>query len=142
SQNDTLMNVRVEVNPTPVVAALKLNDIDCSVRTAQLQASGADTYAWSPGIYLNDVTRANPVATVDSSTTFIVTGTSEQGCSAVDSITVKVTAGGRGLFLVPNAFTPNGDGLNDCFGISQWGNVQLKDFSIYNRWGERIFKAV
>ena len=140
--NDTLMNVRVSVNPIPQVVSLKSNDIDCTVRTAQLQASGADTYIWSPGIYLNDMNRANPVATVDSSTTFIVTGTSLYGCSAADSITVKVTADGRGLFLVPNAFTPNGDGLNDCFGISQWGNVQLRNFSIYNRWGERIFKAV
>lgn len=140
--HDTLMNIRVDVHPTPRIVALKSNDINCTVRTAQLQASGADNYTWSPGIYLNDRNLANPIATADSTTTFIVTGTSQYGCSATDSITVKVTADGRGLFLVPNAFTPNGDGLNDCFGISQWGNVQLKDFSIYNRWGERIFKAM
>lgn len=139
--NDTLMNVRVEVNPTPVVTALRLNDINCTVRTAQLEANGADHYSWSPGIYLNDKNRANPVAALDSTTTFVVTGTNQYGCSATDSVVVKVTTEGRGLFLVPNAFTPNGDGLNDCFGISHWGNVQVNNFSIYNRWGECVFKA-
>ncbi|WP_152268538.1 gliding motility-associated C-terminal domain-containing protein [Agriterribacter humi] len=139
--NDTLMNVRVDVNPTPAVSALKLNDINCTVRTAQLQASGADVYTWSPGIYLNDMNRANPVAIVDSTTTFIVTGTSQHGCPATDSVTVKVTADGRGLFLVPNAFTPNGDGLNDCFGLSKWGNIQIQEFSVYSRWGELVFTA-
>ena len=38
-----------------------------------------------------------------------------------------------------NAFTPNGDGLNDCFGLKYWGNVPKLEFSIYNRFGERIF---
>ena len=42
-------------------------------------------------------------------------------------------------FVVPNAFTPNGDGKNDCFGIRKWGNVQIEEFSVFNRWGERIF---
>ena len=139
--NDTLINVRVSVNPTPQVAASKSNDINCTVRTAQLQASGADTYTWSPEIYVNDGNRANPVATVDSTTTFIVKGENQYGCSSTDTVTVKVTADGNPLFLVPNAFTPNGDGLNDCFGISQWGNVQMQEFSVYNRWGELVFAA-
>jgi len=40
---------------------------------------------------------------------------------------------------MPNAFTPNGDTHNDCFGIPKWGTVELKEFSVYNRWGEKIF---
>ena len=40
---------------------------------------------------------------------------------------------------MPNAFTPNNDGLNDCYGIKFWGVIQELDFGIYNRWGERIF---
>ena len=40
---------------------------------------------------------------------------------------------------MPNAFTPNNDGINDCFGLKYWGNVTKLDFSIYNRFGERIF---
>jgi gliding motility-associated-like protein len=42
-------------------------------------------------------------------------------------------------YLVPNAFTPNGDGRNDCFGVSTWGAVTDFEFSIFSRWGERVF---
>jgi len=41
---------------------------------------------------------------------------------------------------VPDAFTPNGDGINDTFGIS---GEAIRDFTmrIYNRWGELIFES-
>jgi gliding motility-associated-like protein len=68
-----------------------------------------------------------------------VQGTDQNGCHGYDSITVNVTTAGKATFEVPNAFTPNGDGLNDCFGIRRWGNVSVEEFSIYNRWGELIF---
>ena len=41
---------------------------------------------------------------------------------------------------IPNAFTPNGDGMNDTFGVS---GAAMGDFSlkIYNRWGEKVFES-
>ncbi|MGI8952891.1 MAG: T9SS type B sorting domain-containing protein [Chitinophagaceae bacterium] len=42
---------------------------------------------------------------------------------------------------MPSAFTPNGDGRNDVFKIADMKNQQLIDFSIYDRWGERIFET-
>ena len=44
-------------------------------------------------------------------------------------------------FYVPNAFTPNGDGKNDVFRPSLFGNVQSYLFCIYNRFGELVFKT-
>ncbi len=43
-------------------------------------------------------------------------------------------------FYIPDAFTPNGDGINDTFGIS---GEAVKDFTmkIYNRWGELVFES-
>jgi len=40
---------------------------------------------------------------------------------------------------VATAFTPNKDGLNDCFGVTHWPLADDFQLSIYNRWGERIF---
>ena len=40
---------------------------------------------------------------------------------------------------MPNAFTPNGDGLNDWFRIPPQNYNRLISFTIYNRWGEKIF---
>ena len=50
-----------------------------------------------------------------------------------------VTDHGKASLILPNAFTPNNDGVNDCFGIRKWGNVTIKEFSIYNRWGQKVF---
>jgi gliding motility-associated-like protein len=40
---------------------------------------------------------------------------------------------------VPSAFTPNGDGNNDVIYVKGWGIKKLLEFTIYNRWGERVF---
>ena len=44
-------------------------------------------------------------------------------------------------FLVPDAFTPNGDGLNDLFKPLLSGNITRYNFAIYNRWGEKVFES-
>ncbi len=41
---------------------------------------------------------------------------------------------------IPNAFTPNGDGINDQFGIKGEG-VQDYEILVYDRWGEVIFES-
>jgi gliding motility-associated-like protein len=42
---------------------------------------------------------------------------------------------------MPSAFTPNGDGINDCFGVKKWGNTSQLQLDIYNRFGVRIFSG-
>jgi len=55
-----------------------------------LQATGADTYVWSPSTGLSCTNCASPVANPDSLKTYTVTGTTIHGCSATDAITVSV----------------------------------------------------
>ena len=44
---------------------------------------------------------------------------------------------------LPNAFTPNGDDVNDKFGvILKYCDVQILEFSVYSRWGELMFQAI
>ncbi|WP_181358341.1 gliding motility-associated C-terminal domain-containing protein [Taibaiella chishuiensis] len=47
----------------------------------------------------------------------------------------------RKELLIPNAFTPNGDGRNDIFQISNFSNEKLIDFRIFNRWGTILFRS-
>jgi gliding motility-associated-like protein len=138
---DSTFIVTVEVNPNPTVIAQKSNDIDCSIGISQLNASGARSYSWTPAGGLSDPHLANPIASTDSTTTFTVEGTDINGCAGSDTVTVKVTDAGRNVFVVPNAFTPNGDGHNDCFGIQRWGAVVIEEFSIFDRWGMRVFNT-
>lgn len=44
--------------------------------------------------------------------------------------------------LIPNAFTPNGDGRNDVFRLINAKGAQLLEFKIFNRWGTVMFNSV
>jgi gliding motility-associated-like protein len=129
----------ITVLPAPVILASRSNDIDCANDRSQLNASGAVEYAWSPALTLSNAAIANPVARPVSTTSYIVTGKDGSGCIGYDTVMVKVDYVNKGGYELPNAFTPNHDGLNDCFGFKYWGIVTELEFSIYNRWGERIF---
>jgi gliding motility-associated-like protein len=88
---------------------------------------------------LNNPNTANPIAIPAATTQYIVTGTDGAGCINYDTVTVNVSGDNKGGYLMPTAFTPNNDGRNDCYGIKYWGTILELEFSIYNRWGERIF---
>jgi gliding motility-associated-like protein len=82
--------VQVTINALPLVSAG--NDASvCASSSTQLGASGAQSYVWSPAAGLSSTTSATPTATPAVTTTYIVTGTDSNGCSAVDSVTVTVT---------------------------------------------------
>ena len=117
----------------------KSNDVDCLKPESQLTATGAQQYSWQPAASLTNPTSPNPRATPEANTVYTVKGTDANGCSNYDSVTVTVNFGSAGNYLMPTAFSPNRDHLNDCYGLKYWGPIIEVDFSIYNRWGERIF---
>lgn len=135
------LSTTVTILPPPNIIARSSNDVNCSIAQSQLSATGAATYSWSPASTLNNPRLANPIATPTTSTTYTVTGTDYAGCSNTDTTVVKVsfTFNRGGGYWMPSAFTPNNDGKNDCYGIKYWGNITQLEFSIYNRWGERVF---
>ncbi len=132
--------VHVEVLPLPEIDASSSNDIDCSTNHSNLSATGGQRYTWTPAGTLSNANAPNPVATPEVTTKYYVTGKDDaSGCINYDSIIVKVERVNKGGYLMPNAFTPNGDGHNECYGIQFWGVIYELEFSIFNRWGERVF---
>jgi len=132
-------SVTITVNSLPMVSAGKAHDIDCSQPTTELKASGAASYTWYPADGLSDPHAANPTVSIGNTMTYSVKGANAEGCYGLDTVTVNVKVTGKDPFVLPNAFTPNGDGRNDCFGIQRWGNVEVEEFSVFNRWGMRVF---
>ena len=145
--NDTVcvltntLSTTLTVNPLPVISVSKTNDIDCSSSNSQLLASGGVQYVWDSDPTLDNITIRNPLASPTVATLYKVTGTDINGCSNRDSIQVEVTTNNKSSYLMPSAFSPNKDGLNDCFGIKYWGAILELEFNIYNRWGQLIFKT-
>jgi len=63
----------------------------CSLKSVQLNATGADLYTWSPDDGLNSAAISNPIASPAATTTYIVTGTDSKKCfSQTDSVLVNV----------------------------------------------------
>lgn len=87
--------VTVTVNPLPMVDA-GLDSMICANGSLVLQATGADTYLWSPLVGLSDPQSATPTASPLEATTYTVTGTDVNGCVNSDSVNITifgVTAG-------------------------------------------------
>jgi gliding motility-associated-like protein len=125
--------------PPPTIQLAKSNDVNCILGVSKLNASGGVKYVWSPVETLNNPFVSNPVASPATTTTYRVTVTSALGCIGEDSITVNVSAALKDDIQIPNAFTPNSDGLNDCFGVRFLGQISNLKFSVYDRWGNRVF---
>ncbi|MGN6532492.1 MAG: gliding motility-associated C-terminal domain-containing protein, partial [Ginsengibacter sp.] len=134
-----ILFTKLNVLPNPDVRIIKSNDINCTLPSAHLTAYGGEDYIWTPASGLTSAIISNPVATPLVSTIYTVTAKGVNGCINSDTISVKVDLNENRFFGLPNSFTPNGDGLNDCFGVRYWGQVSELSFSIYNRFGQRVF---
>ena len=92
----------------------------------------AQSYWWNTGDTTSQIT-------IDSTGLYSVEAESDQGCKSTEAVWV-LWAGKS--FFIPNAFTPNGDGLNDVFGvIPRLDYINQYRISIFNRWGQMIFNT-
>jgi gliding motility-associated-like protein len=78
-------------------------------------------------------------AALGSDKTYFVRFVSGVCTSAFVPVVIKVVD--KITVYVPNAFTPNADGKNDVFKPVIFGPIKLKYFSVYNRWGQRVFSS-
>ncbi|MEI8278962.1 MAG: choice-of-anchor L domain-containing protein [Bacteroidota bacterium] len=96
------------------------------------------SFNWSPSIGLSSTNISNPTAMPDISTRYYLTASTEWNCVASDSIDVIVH--GESIVGIPNAFSP-GTGPNSDLKIIMRGIATLKNFSIFNRWGNKVFET-
>ena len=105
----------------------------------------AESVLWSPSVNVSDPNITEPVITPDETTTYYLSFMDSQigGCNTSDSIRITVIDPAdldcKKAFM-PNAFTPNGDGRNDTYGISNpYAIADLISLEIFDRWGGRVF---
>ena len=131
-------DVKVIVRP-PVPADAGRDSIAILGMPYQLTATGGSQFSWSPSSILNNPSSSTPLATLSMDTRFTVTVTDVAGCVGTDTVFVKAYNGPT--YYTPNAFSPNGDGLNDIFRAIPVGIVSTEYFRIFNRYGELIFET-
>jgi gliding motility-associated-like protein len=114
----------------------------------ELSASCGERFQWIPANDVSDAAVAEPVITPAEAGDFVYTlaiRDNVSGCIATDSIRIRVidpaTLSCEEVYL-PRAFTPNGDGLNDTYGISNpYAMRELISFEILDRWGSLVFSS-
>jgi gliding motility-associated-like protein len=93
---------------------------------------------WSPPYLFPNQTASSQTFQPDSSRIYIVFGKSLDGC--IDSASVKVNI--IPVIFLPNAFSPNGDGVNDYFKPFTAGDdVLIQTFNVFNRFGQSVYNA-
>jgi gliding motility-associated-like protein len=133
------MTITVHVNPLPIVTVTNIDTTIKFGKSVQLFAHGAQYYSWAPVGSLSDPNSPAPIARPTETTTYIVYGMDMNGCVSSDSVQVAVDY--RDNLLIPTAFTPNNDGLNDVFKPVNLGFRTLMEFRVFNRWGQEIFST-
>jgi len=95
-------------------------------------------WAWTPATELSCSNCASPTAIVKNNSFYSVEVTNTFGCVASDTLFINSLCKSAQVYI-PNAFTPDGDGLNDIFMVRGRG-ITVKSFRIFNRWGELVFE--
>jgi gliding motility-associated-like protein len=100
----------------------------------------ATSYVWTPASGLSCDTCAEPMATASSSIKYLVTVTNNYYCK--DTVTIYIQTFVKTGVAMPNAFSPNGDGRNDCFYVMGGLDIKrVKNLSVFNRYGQKIFES-
>jgi gliding motility-associated-like protein len=98
------------------------------------------TISWTPSETLDCNDCPDPAALPTGTTTYYITVVDDDNCSAVDSVTINVILN-RPIYI-PNAFSPNNDGVNDFFTV--YGGLaarSVRRLKIFARWGNLVFEG-
>lgn len=113
-------------------------------RSSQLQVEGGpyNSYEWSPADGLSCTDCPNPTASPEFTTTYRVYVTNLRGCidSAFITIVVLRPNCDETDVYIPNAFSPNGDDINDTWRVRS-NFIDLLEIYVYNRWGEEVYTS-
>ncbi|MBC7536868.1 MAG: PKD domain-containing protein [Ferruginibacter sp.] len=134
-------NISISVKSTPTINAGpdKVYPYNTNFTFSPIYSSNTSSWLWSPADSLSCSTCPFPVGTAASTKTYSIKVVSDSGCLAQDNITIFVECKGANL-LMPAAFTPNNDNLNDLYFPLTRGIKGIKRFSIYNRQGQLVFE--
>jgi gliding motility-associated-like protein len=135
--SDTITK-QVIIHPYPVVdAGPDLFLLQGGQQTIRATVTGSNNYAylWSPATWLSDPTILQPITKAEDDITYTITVTGAGGCAGTDEVFVKQLL----KPIIPNAFSPNGDGINDTWIIRHLDSYPGATVQVFDRYGKSIF---
>lgn len=137
--SDTLKK-EVIVHPYPVVDAgpdqflLQGGQV---ILKASVTGSTNYIYQWTPSTWLSDPNVLNPISRAERDITYTLSVSGAGGCTATDDVFVQQLL----KPVIPNAFSPNGDGINDTWMIRYLDSYPGATVQIFDRYGKRIYMS-
>jgi len=141
-------SIRVIIQPGLVPGKITVSPTDTSIvigDTVAIVAYDSEHrdyvfYNWSPaeGI-LTCSDCPNPVVRPLHTTTYTLVVSDTNECFITETFDVAIEVMEEYRIGVPDAFTPNGDNINDIIKVNGWGIKDLLEFRIFNRWGTEVF---
>jgi gliding motility-associated-like protein len=99
---------------------------------------GYTNISWSPVLFINNIHTLQPTVDPIANTNYILTASSDNGCgSSSDTAFVRVYK----KIIIPNAFSPNGDGINDTWNITALTTYDNYELSVFNRYGQVVYSS-
>ena len=89
--------------------------------------------------YWKDVNATVPIPdpkAVNRDATFYIKVTNLTGCFTIAPVIANIVYDG---IVIPNTFTPNGDGINDLLTVLIDNSIKIRSFKIFNKWGDVVF---
>ena len=93
----------------------------------------------SPRSFLSDPDIADPIAILNDNFQYILKAYTSFGCPTYDTIYIKAYKGPA--IYVPNAFSPDNNGINDRFHPIMVGIQSIDYFEVFNRLGQKVFSS-
>ena len=110
-------------------------------QTVQLQGSiSGDTasHFWTPAQFIDNPAVLNPRVSPDNDITYTLHVASGNGCgTASDDVFIRVYK----KIIIPNAFSPNGDGINDTWLIEALNTYPESVTNVFNRYGQLVYRS-
>jgi gliding motility-associated-like protein len=131
--------VFITINRLPVINVNPVDTIVVYGSQVRLNVSvngSIRSFKWSnEGTLVNSSSLTPQTRPLTTKAVYQFEAITNDGCLLRKDVSIKIA----NKLLMPNAFTPNGDGKNDIYRIPPEVIFSLKRFSIFNRWGERVF---
>lgn len=143
NQCDSIRHLTLVVHTLPNTQISLVDQEICRGDTVSFKANGALSYEW-----YREMIWGIPSSTSDNwllpiyinPTKIIVVGKSSEGCKQSAEMTINYTSC-CGPISVPNAFSPNGDMINDEFKILSQNDFEFFNMKVYNRYGQLVFEG-
>jgi gliding motility-associated-like protein len=137
---DFVTSEQINVIAAPTVSVDPLvNMLEGIPVTLNATANGNKlTYKWTPSTGLDHDNILNPVVNAVDNTNYTLTVTSADNCTAQATVDVEV----KKKLVIPSAFTPNDDNINDTWMIKYIENYPGCTVDVFNRNGQKVFTSV